>query len=188
MAKTVWIAAIAVAMILTVGKAESLAQFGGRGGLGGIFGGARGGRGGENRQNQNNQVNRLVPDSYEQTQHNLMMMKTDLRLAPEQEAPWTTFSDKVMVYASDLSMERARIGIPESQRTAVTGLQYIDQATAGARSRVTELEDIRNAANTLYGTLTLDQKKIADARMASVISPRPAAQGSTGGGDAPHYP
>jgi len=64
MAKTVWIATIAVAMILTVGKADSLAQFGGRGGLGGIFGGARGGRGdhGENRQNQNSHVDRLVPD------------------------------------------------------------------------------------------------------------------------------
>jgi Sec-independent protein translocase protein TatA len=183
MAKTVWIAAIAVAMILTVGKAESLAQFGR--GLGGIFGGARGGRGGENRQNQNSQVNRLVPDSYQETQHNLMMMKTDLQLTPEQEAPWSTFSDKVMVYASELSMERARIGISESQRTAVTGLQYVDQATAGARTRVTELEDIRNAANVLYGTFTSDQKKIADARMASVISPQPDAQG---GGTPPHYP
>ena len=183
MAKTVWIAAIAVAMILTVGKAESLAQFGR--GLGGIFGGARSGRGGENRQNQNSQVNRLVPDSYQETQHNLMMMKTDLQLTPEQEAPWSTFSDKVMVYASELSMERARIGISESQRTAVTGLQYIDQATAGARTRVTELEDIRNAANVLYGTFTSDQKKIADARMASVISPQPDAQG---GGTPPHYP
>ena len=183
MAKTVWIAAIAVAMILTVGKAESLAQFGR--GLGGIFGGARSGRGGENRQNQNSQVNRLVPDSYQETQHNLMMMKTDLQLTPEQEAPWSTFSDKVMVYASELSMERARIGISESQRTAVTGLQYIDQATAGARTRVTELEDIRNAANVLYGTFTSDQKKIADARMASVISPQPDAQG---GGNPPHYP
>jgi len=190
MAKTVWIAAIAVAMILTVGKADSLAQFGGRGGLGGIFGGARGGRGdhGENRQNQNSHVDRLVPDSYQQTQHNLMMMKTDLRLTPEQEAPWTTFSDKVMAYASDLSLDRARSGIPESQRTAVTGLQYIDQATAGARSRVTKLEDIRNSANALYETFTPDQKKIADARMASVISPRPDPQGATGGNDPPHYP
>ena len=66
MAKTVWIVAIAAAMILTVGEADSSAQFGGRGGLGGIFGGARGGRGdhGENRQNQNTHMDRLVPDSY----------------------------------------------------------------------------------------------------------------------------
>jgi len=85
-------------------------------------------------------------------------------------------------------MERARIGIPESRRTAVTGLQYIDQTTAGARSRVTELEDIRNAANALYGTFTPDQKKIADARMVSVISPRADAPGGTAGGDTAHYP
>jgi len=189
MVKTVSIAALAFAMILTVGNVASFAQFSGRGGLGGIFGGARGGRGdGGNRQNQNSHMDRLVPDSYEQTQHNLMMMKMDLQLTPEQEAPWSTFSDKVMVYASDLSMERARIGIPESRRTAVTGLQYIDQTTAGARSRVTELEDIRNAANALYGTFTPDQKKIADARMVSVISPRADAPGGTAGGDTAHYP
>jgi hypothetical protein len=50
------------------------------------------------------------------------------------------------------------------------------------------LEDIRNSANALYETFTPDQKKIADARMASVISPRPDPQGATAGGDPPHYP
>jgi len=53
---------------------------------------------------------------------------------------------------------------------------------------VTELEDIRNAANALYGTFTPDQKKIADARMVSVISPRADAPGGTAGGDTAHYP
>jgi len=39
MVKTVSIAALAFAMILTVGNVASFAQFSGRGGLGGIFGG-----------------------------------------------------------------------------------------------------------------------------------------------------
>jgi len=95
MVKTVSIAALAFAMILTVGNVASFAQFSGRGGLGGIFGGARGGRGdGGNRQNQNSHMDRLVPDSYEQTQHNLMMMKMDLQLTPEQEAPGVRFQTK----------------------------------------------------------------------------------------------
>lgn len=188
MAKTVWIAAIAVAAMLTIGEAESFAQFGGHSGFGGVFGGTRGGRG-EMRQNHESPVDRPTPDSYQQTQHNLMLMKMDLQLKPEQEASWQKFSDKVMAYASDLSLDRARVGIPESQGTAaVNGLQYLDQATAGARSRVSELEDIRNAANTLYESFTPDQKKIADARMASVISPRPDAQGGGSKGNPPQHP
>ena len=117
-----------------------------------------------------------------------MLMKMDLQLKPEQEASWQKFSDKVMAYASDLSLERARVGIPNSQGSAGDGLQYLGQATAGARTRVTELEDIHNAANTLYESFTPDQKKIADARMASVISPRPDAPGGTPNGNSPQYP
>jgi LTXXQ motif family protein len=194
MAKAVWIAAIAAAAILTVGKTESFAQFGGRGGFGGIFGGTHGSRGdrGGMRQNHESPVDRPAPDSYQQTQHNLMLMKIDLQLTPEQEAPWQKFSDKVMAYASDLSLERARIGISDPQGTPANGLQYIDQATAGARSRVGELEEIRNAASALYEIFTPDQKKIADARMAAVISPRPDAQGGRDGGGSssnpPQYP
>ena len=183
MVKIVWALVIAVGFILAVGESESSAQFGGRGGPGGIFGGMpRGGRGdrGQNTQNRETRVDHPIPDSYQQTEHNLMLMEVDLHLAPQQQGPWQSFTQKVLAYASDLSRERARIGVPVSEGTSLSGLQSIDQATEGARERLAELVDIRDAANTLYATLSPDQKKIADTRMVAIIAPRP---GVSNGGD-----
>jgi hypothetical protein len=179
MVKIVSVFIITIGLMLAVGESESFAQYGGRGGLGGM---PRGGRGdhGENTKNHDSRVDNLVPDSYQQTEHNLMLMQVELRLAPEQQGPWQSFAQKVLAYASDLSRERARIGVPVSEGTANSGLQSIDQATDRARSRLAELEDIRGAANTLYATLSPDQKKIADTRIATIIAPRP---GVSAGGD-----
>jgi LTXXQ motif family protein len=188
MFKIVRVLLITAGLILTVGETHSFAQFGGRGGLGGIFGGMpRGGRGdrGDNTQTRGSRVERPVPDSYEQTEHNLMLLQVDLRLAPEQQGLWQSFTQKVLAYAGDLSRERSRIGIPVPEGTTITGLKYIDQATDNARNRLTELEDIRGAANALYATLSPEQKKIADARMATIIAPRPSV--STGSDSSAGY-
>ena len=98
-------------------------------------------------------------------------MEVDLRLAPEQQGPWLSFAQKVRAYAGELSRERARIGVPAPEGTTISGLQQIDQATENARSRVAELEEIRAAADALYGALSPDQKKIADTRIAAIIAP-----------------
>jgi hypothetical protein len=183
MVKIVWALVVTVGFILAVGESESSAQFGSRGGPGGIFGGMpRGGRGdrGQNTQNRESRVDHPAPDSYQQTEHNLMLMEVDLHLAPQQQGPWQSFTQKVLAYASDLSRERARIGVPVSEGTSLSGLQSIDRATDGARERLAELEDIRDAANALYATLSPDQKKIADTRIATIIAPHP---GVSSGGD-----
>jgi LTXXQ motif family protein len=170
MVKSARVLVVTAGLIFAIGEPNSFAQFGGRGGLGGIFGGtSRGGRG--NAQNSGNGVARPLPDSYEQTEHGLALMEWDLHLTPHQKGPWQEFTDKVRVYASDLSRERARTGIPVYERTPISGLQHIDLVTDGARIRLNELEDIRTAANALYATLSPDQKKIADARMVTLIIP-----------------
>jgi LTXXQ motif family protein len=170
MVKSAWVLVVTVGLIIVIEVPNSFAQFGGRGGLGGIFGGtSRGGRG--NTQNSGNSVARPLPDSYEQTEHRLALMEADLHLTPQQREPWQAFTDKVRAYASDLSRERARTDIPVSDRTPISGLQHIDLVTDGARIRLNELEDIRTAANALYATLSPDQKKIADARMVTLITP-----------------
>lgn len=187
MVKIVWVTVITVGLVLAVGASESSAQFGGRGGLGGIFGGTpQGGRGdrGENTQTRESRVDRPVPDSYQQTEHNLMLMEVDLYLTPQQQRPWQLFTQKALAYASDLSHERALIGVPISEGTAINALQYIDQATDGARSRLAELEDIRDAANALYATLSPDQKNIADTRIAAIIAPRAGVSNGGDGGSA----
>ena len=179
MVKSAWVLVLTVVLAIGVGESIGFAQFGGRGGLGGIFGGtSRSGRG--NTQNQGNNVPRLTPDSYEQTEHALAVMEMDLRLTPQQKEAWQSFTDKVRVYAIDLSRERARAGVSVSEGTAIGGLQHIDLVTDGARIRVKELEDIRTAANGLYATLSPDQQKIADTRIVKLITPSSAVDGGDG--------
>ena len=180
MRKSAWVLIIAAGLMIAT-ESSSFAQFGGRG-LGGLFGGSRNPRG--NTQNNPNNASRLIPDSYEQTEHRLALMETDLQLTSQQKEPWQAFGDKVRAYASDVSRERARAGIPPSEGTSVSGLQHIGLVTDGARIRLNELEDIRTAANALYSTLSPDQKKIADARMVSLIT---SPSGMTGGDGASNF-
>jgi hypothetical protein len=174
MLKRVWVLIIAAGLAIAT-ESSSFAQIGGRG-LGGLFGGSRNPRG--NTQNNPNNPSRPVLDSYEQTEHRLALMEMDLQLTSQQKEIWQAFANKVRAYASDISRERARAGIPPSEGTSIGGLQHIDLVTDGARIRLNELEDIRTAANALYASFSPDQKKIADARMISLITP---PSGMTGG-------
>jgi hypothetical protein len=168
MVKSTWILLITVGFIMAIGEPNAFAQFGGRG-MGGIFGGpSRAPRG--NTQNGTSTVPRPTPDSYEQAEHRLALMELDLHLTAQQREPWQEFANKVRAYASDLSREHARAGIPPSDSTPISGLQHIDLITDGARIRLNELEDIRTTASALYATLSPDQKKIADARMVTLIT------------------
>ena len=168
MVKNVPVLLITVGFMIAIWEPSAFAQFGGRG-MGGIFGGpSRAPRG--NTQNGTSTVPRPTPDSYEQAEHRLALMEMDLRLTAEQREPWRAFADKVRAYASDLSREHARAGIPPSDSTPISGLQHIDLITDGARIRLNELEDIRTTASALYATLSPDQKKIADARMVTLVT------------------
>jgi LTXXQ motif family protein len=174
MLKRAWVLIIAAGLAIAT-ESSSFAQFGGRG-SGGLFGGSRNSRG--NTQNNPNNLSRPVLDSYEQTEHRLALMEMDLQLTSQQKETWQAFANKVRAYASDISRERARAGIPPSEGTSIGGLQHIDLVTDGARIRLNELEDMRTAANALYATFSPDQKKIADARMISLIT---SPSGMTGG-------
>ena len=159
-----------VCVFFVFGATDTFAQFGGRGG---IFGRTpRNGRGdrGYSGQDQTNHADLPPPDLYQQTQHRLMVLEVELQLQAEQQEAWRTFSQKVLAYASDLSRDRARAGVPEADQSN-GGLQRIDTATAIARSRVTELEEIGTAAKALYATLSPDQKKVADKEISAMIAP-----------------
>jgi hypothetical protein len=180
MVRRVLVALAAAAVLLAIASTESYAQFGGRNGIGGIFGGSsRGGRGERNGGAQKDaaRVDHPIPqdaDSYEQTEHRLMLMEVDLRLEPAQKGPWQAFAEKVLAYARDLSHERVLAGIPVSAGTSIGGLQHIEQTTDLARHRVSELEEIRTAANSLYKTFSPDQRQIADRRIVTIIAPHPS--------------
>jgi len=181
MAKRTWILVAAVGFIMAIGEPNAFAQFGGRG-LGGIFGGpSRTPRSGT-QNGTNNPPPRPAPDSYEVTEHRLALMEYDLHLTEQQKQPWQIFASKVRIYAGDLSREHALTSIPASETPPVTGLQHIDLLTDGARIRMNELEDIQTAAKALYATLSDDQKKVADARMITLImTPSATAAGDSAG-------
>ena len=180
MVKRTWILLITVGFIMAIGEPNAVAQFGGRG-MGGIFGGPSRPPRGNTQNSVSSPPPRLVPDSYEQTEHRLALMEMDLHLTTQQKEPWQVFANKVRAYASDLSREHARAGIPPSDSTPISGLQHIDLITDGARIRLNELEDIRTAANALYATLSADQKKTADARMVTLVTtPSGAIAGDNG--------
>jgi hypothetical protein len=172
MKQNFYVIVFAAGLLVLVGNTTAFAQFGGRsGGMGGIFGGSpRGGRSGS-MSNQGRPTERPMPDSHEQTEQRLALMESDLRLSSEQQEPWRVFAQKVRAYASDLSRERARIGLPLSEAAPANGVQQIDKVIESERNRVNELEAIRTATDALYATLSADQKKTADTRIQSIFSP-----------------
>jgi LTXXQ motif family protein len=169
MVKSARVLLITVGFIIAIWEPSAFAQFGGRG-MGGIFGGPSRPPRGNTQNSVSSPPPRPIPDSYEQAEHRLALMELDLHLTAEQREPWQAFANKVRAYASDLSREHARAGIPLSEGTPISGLQHIDLITDGARIRLNELEDIRTTASALYATLSPDQKKIADARMVTLIT------------------
>ena len=180
MVKNVPVLLITVGFMIAIWEPSAFAQFGGRG-MGGIFGGPSRPPRGNTQSGTNNAPPRPIPDSYEQTEHRLALMEMELHLTTQQLEPWQAFANKVRAYASDLSREHARAGIPPSDSTPISGLQHIDLITDGARIRLNELEDIRTAANALYATLSADQKKTADARMVTLVTtPSGAIAGDNG--------
>jgi len=52
----------------------------------------------------------------------------------------------------------------------MTLLQRLDRTVDLARNRLTAVEDIALAAKSLYAMLTEEQQKIADPRLANIIS------------------
>ena len=112
-------------------------------------------------------------------------MEAALQLQSQQKEPWQLFAGKVSDYAGELSRERARIGVPGPEGAATGGLQHLKQLADLARTRLSELEEIRSAANKLYATLSPDQKKIADSRIVTMIAPLPTelSTGDAGGSD-----
>jgi len=92
-------------------------------------------------------------------------LREDLKLAPQQQAAWERYVDKVRAIADDATREGQR----GRRERDMTGMQRIDAAVDLARNRYTALEDAGDAAKALYKALTPEQQKIGDQRIASVI-------------------
>jgi hypothetical protein len=172
--KSVWILVMALVLIGATAIPNGFAQFNGREILDNICKGMSRGRRddqGDDAQRKKNRVARPAPDTYEQMERDLALLEADLQLQSQQKQSWQAFAGKVRDYAGELSRERAQAAVPRSEGAAVDGLQHIQHLTDAARTRLSDLQEIRAAADELYATLSPDQKKIADTRIVTMIAP-----------------
>jgi LTXXQ motif family protein len=94
-------------------------------------------------------------------QYRLELLEEDLRLRPEQSALWLAYRDRVIKLAEDTQ---------RSARMALSGdmpaPKRLDNLADIARDRLTAIEDIVDAGNRLYATLSPAQLGVADRRLA----------------------
>jgi hypothetical protein len=126
-------------------------------------GGRRGNRGRPSEEPSKGGSQEPQADMLEVTLHEF---HEDLKLSPAQEPAWESYLDKVRALANDIARERSK------GRSAAQGsvLQRVDLAVDAARNRLTALEDIAQAAKALYGGLSADQQRVADPRLANIMS------------------
>jgi hypothetical protein len=93
-------------------------------------------------------------------------LREDLKLAPQQVPAWERYVDKVRAIADDATRERQRV----QRAQDLTGMQRIDATVDVARNRYTSLEDAADAAKALYKSLSPEQQKIGDQRLANVLA------------------
>ncbi len=141
---------VLVSLLLLSACGQALAQFGGmrRGGMDGGEGRSRQGPGGEL-----SDVTRLSTN--DQIRMQLTSARLALKLAPEQDAAWQAYENKVVDLLSDLSRGA-------SAPTGEDALKQIDRKVDLARNRLAALEELSEAAKKLYATLSSEQKTVAD--------------------------
>jgi LTXXQ motif family protein len=115
-----------------------------------------------------------------------------LKLTPQQVPLWNEYERKVSLLLSD--MLRAQPEPPPN----LSAMQEIGRKVDIARDRLAAMEDVADAAARLYGSLSAEQKKVADLRLAATVpsgdaglddgygdadtdSPRPAGDGGRAG-------
>ena len=132
-------------------------------------------------------------DPVEVLEFRLGMLEEDLKLKPIQMKPWVFYADQARAAATDLAREHS----PAQSLAAPNAVQQMNHAVDSTRNRLAALEDVADAAKTLYEVLSPEQRMLTDVRFPSIIpligggtaqtaaAERPArAQPPRSGGDA----
>jgi LTXXQ motif family protein len=132
---------------------QAAAQYGGR-------------RGGSERDRarpdpvQRDGVTTMSPN--DQARMQLSNVRSTLKLTPEQDSVWQAYENKVVGLLDDLS----RDANPPQGGNAV---KQIDSRVDVVRNRLTAMEEIAEAANKLYASLSDEQKAMADRALAGTL-------------------
>jgi hypothetical protein len=103
-----------------------------------------------------------APRAFDVTLHEL---EEDLKLTRAQQPLWTRYEDAVRALADDVRRERTPV-----REEPVDFAQRVDRVVAAYQNRLTAVEEIALAAKALYATLTPEQRRVADPRLATVMA------------------
>jgi hypothetical protein len=126
-------------------------------------GGRRGGTDGDRTRQESprrDEVTAMSPS--DQARMQLANVRSALKLTPEQAPVWQAYENRVLGLLEDLSR-----GV--NQPSGVNALKQIDSRIDVVRNRLTAMEDIAEAANKLYASLSDEQKSMADRMLAGTL-------------------
>lgn len=90
----------------------------------------------------------------------LAMLKTELAITANQETAWQAFTNQAKAQVATMQAHRAAFTAEQ------TAPERLAQRAAFAKQRAANIETMSAAVKDLYGTLTPEQKVIADQRLA----------------------
>lgn len=94
-------------------------------------------------------------------------LQEDLKLVPEQQPLFDAYAEALRGLANDVARERQRQNAAKA--VSATLVERIDRNVDALRNRLTAVEDIAQAAKTLYARLNPDQQRAADPRLATLM-------------------
>ncbi len=98
----------------------------------------------------------------DQVRMQLGSVRSGLKLTPEQASVWQVYENKVVDLLEDLSRGA-------NQPQGGNALKQIDSRVDVVRNRLTAMEEIAEAANKLYASLSDEQKTMADRTLAGTL-------------------
>ena len=95
----------------------------------------------------------------------LAALKVELKITADQESAWKTFADKARKQSETMISQREKV-FAQKPATDQPAPERLAQRTEFAKQRIAGMESMTAAVKDLYGTLTPEQKKIADQLLA----------------------
>ncbi len=95
----------------------------------------------------------------------LAALKVELKITPEQESAWKTFTDKARQQAETMPARRAQMSA-QMHATDQSAPERLTQRTEFAKQRIASMETMTAAVKDLYAVLTPEQKALADRQLA----------------------
>ncbi len=95
----------------------------------------------------------------------LAALKVELKITPDQDSAWKTFTDKARQQADTMIARRAQRSA-EAPATPQAAPERLAQRTEFAKQRIAAMETMTAAVTDLYAVLTPEQKALADRKLA----------------------